>query len=223
MADDVSSLLRFGVFEADLRTAELRRQGVRVRLQSQPFLVLKTLLARPGELVTREELRQAVWPEALFVDFELGLNRAMSRLRRAIGDSASNPRFVETLPQRGYRFIAPVAGQGPGDRSPSLSCYLAWSGRESILVEGPNVIGRAEDANIQIDADTVSRHQARIVVAGKSATLEDLGSKNGTFLKGRRIEDVEPLRTDVEILFGTFPVFFRLVSPNRTTRTAKRS
>src|SRR6202008_4821046 len=101
-------VVRFGVFEVDLCTAELRKQGVRIRLPGQPFQVLETLLLRPGELVTREELKQRLWPSDSFGDFEHGLNAAVNRVREALGDSADNPRFVETLPRRGYRFIAPV-------------------------------------------------------------------------------------------------------------------
>ncbi len=99
--------VRFGVFEVDLQAGELRKQGMKVRLQEKPFQILALLLERPGELVTREEVRQRLWPE-VFVDFENNLNTAATRLRQALGDSAENPRFVETVPRRGYRFIAPV-------------------------------------------------------------------------------------------------------------------
>jgi cholera toxin transcriptional activator len=102
------ALLRFGVFEADLRSGELRKQGARLKLQGQPFQVLVILLQRPGEVVTREELRQALWPQDTFVDFDHSLNTAINKLRSVLGDSGTNPRFVETLARRGYRFIAPV-------------------------------------------------------------------------------------------------------------------
>ena len=108
-ARGVPGRLRFGIFEADLRTGELRKRGVRVRLQEQPFHVLAVLLARPGELVTRDELRGGLWSVDTFVDFEHGLNKAINKIREALGDSAESPRFVETVPRRGYRFIADVA------------------------------------------------------------------------------------------------------------------
>ena len=101
-------VLRFGVFEVDLRTAELRKYGVRIRLEEQPFQILSLLLESPGELVTREELRQRLWSADIFVDFDHALNKAISKLRLALGDSAENPRFIETLPRRGYRFITAV-------------------------------------------------------------------------------------------------------------------
>ncbi len=99
---------RFGAFQVDTKSGELRRSGIRVRLQDQPFQVLVAMLERPGELVSREELHKRLWPTDTFVDFENSLNSAVNRLRDALGDAADNPQYVETLPRRGYRFIAPV-------------------------------------------------------------------------------------------------------------------
>src|ERR1700748_284599 len=99
---------RFGVFEADATTAELRRKGVRIKLHSQPFQVLVMLLERPGELLTREEISKELWPDGTFVDYEHGVNSAVNRVREALGDKANSPRFVETLARKGYRFVAPV-------------------------------------------------------------------------------------------------------------------
>jgi len=100
--------LSFGPFEADLRSGELRKQGIRVRLQAQPFQMLVMLLERPGELVTREEICQKLWPADTFVDFDRSLGTAVNKIREVLNDSAAEPRFIETLPRRGYRFIAPV-------------------------------------------------------------------------------------------------------------------
>ncbi len=102
--------LNFGPFEADVPAGELRRNGVRVRLSGQPLQILLILLAHPGEVVTREQLREEIWAETTFVDFEHGLNAAMNKLRRALGDAAEKPHYIETLPRKGYRFIAPIAG-----------------------------------------------------------------------------------------------------------------
>jgi TolB-like protein/DNA-binding winged helix-turn-helix (wHTH) protein len=101
-------IVRFGSFEADLHTRELRKHGLKLKIQEQPFQVLAMLLARPGELVTREEIRSRLWPQDTFIDFDHGLNAAVRRLRDALNDDAETPRFVETLHRRGYRFIAPV-------------------------------------------------------------------------------------------------------------------
>src|SRR3954469_4555741 len=108
-APGVPVRLRFRIFEVDLRTGELRKRGVRIRLQEQPFQVLAVLLTRPGELVFRDELRGRLWTADTFVDFEHGLNKTINKIREALGDSAESPRFVETVPRRGYRFIADVA------------------------------------------------------------------------------------------------------------------
>lgn len=103
--------VRFGLFEADLHAGELRRNGVRVRLQHLPFRALTLLLTRPGEVITRQEFRQALWPPDIFVDFEQGISSAVMRLRDALGDSADNPIFIETIERRGYRWIGPVLTQ----------------------------------------------------------------------------------------------------------------
>lgn len=106
----VARILHFGVFEVDLKACELRKHGLRLKLPEQPFQVLVVLLEKPGEIITREELRNSLWPGDTFVDFDHGLNNAVMRLREVLGDASENPRFVETIPRRGYRFIAPVAG-----------------------------------------------------------------------------------------------------------------
>src|SRR4051812_13205177 len=110
--------VRFGVFEVDLDRAELRKQGLRVRLQEQPFQVLAALLSIPGEVVTREDLIHRLWPDGTVVDFDRGLNAAVTRLRQALSDSAESPRYVETVARRGYRFVGPVAdGAGTPERA----------------------------------------------------------------------------------------------------------
>src|SRR5437868_13665932 len=109
MAEAVASprLVQFGIFELDLQTGELRRAGQKLKFSGQPFHVLAILLERPGEVVTREELQKRLWPDT-FVDVDHNLNTAINKIREVLGDSAENPSYVETLPRRGYRFIAPV-------------------------------------------------------------------------------------------------------------------
>src|SRR5579862_895764 len=114
-------LIRFGVFELDLRSGELQKQGRKVRIEGQPVQVLICLLESPGELVTREELHRKLWPADTFVNFETGLNAAVKRLRQALNDSADNPRFVETLPRRGYRFLAPIQAVDAGGDLPVVN------------------------------------------------------------------------------------------------------
>jgi len=112
LQDPASEILHFGTFEADLRAGELSKHGKRVKLQDQPFQVLVLLLKRPGDVVTREELRLQIWSEDTFVDFDNSLNAAVNKLREALGDSAENPRFIETLPRRGFRFLGSVTSDG---------------------------------------------------------------------------------------------------------------
>lgn len=118
--DNGTRPVQFGIFEVDLRAGELRRNGARVKLQEQPFQILSILLERPGQVVTREELQRQLWPADTFVDFDHSLNAAIRRLRDALGDSAENPRYVETVARRGYRFLIPVNGSGaPVDTQPT--------------------------------------------------------------------------------------------------------
>src|SRR6202051_3342709 len=104
-----TSVVRFGTYEVSLQSGEVRKAGLRIRVQQQPLKLLEILLERPGEVVTREELRSRVWPSETFGYFDQALNIAIGKLRGALGDSAENPRFIETLPKRGYRFIADVS------------------------------------------------------------------------------------------------------------------
>ncbi|HET9409886.1 MAG TPA: tetratricopeptide repeat protein [Candidatus Sulfotelmatobacter sp.] len=141
VAEPHSGRVRFGAFEADLHAGELRKHGIRIRLQQQPFLVLAEMLEHPGELVTRENLQKKLWPENTFVDFDHGLNKAVSKIRDALGDSAEGPRFVETVARRGYRFLAevkPVEGavsSNAGNASRKwFQPFLNWKGLVGVLV-----------------------------------------------------------------------------------------
>ena len=128
-------LVRFGTFEVDLPAGELRKSGVKLRLTGQPFQVLTILLERPGEVVTREELQKRLWPDT-FVDVDHNLNTAINKIREVLGDSAESPRFVETLPRRGYRFVAPVEGthttEVPGGSGVRQESRMVWIRRTSI-------------------------------------------------------------------------------------------
>jgi len=126
------ALIRFGVFELDTESGELRKQGLKVRLQVQPFQILQVLLEHPGRIVTREELQRRVWPSDTFVDFDSGLYNAIKKLREVLGDSADSPRFIETLSRRGYRFIAAVEGNGHAATAaaPSIEAAKPVAGRK---------------------------------------------------------------------------------------------
>src|SRR5579864_3599985 len=121
-SSQIPQMLRFGVYELDVRSGELRKDGRKLRLQGQPLQVLAVLLKRPGELVTREELRAEIWPADTFVDFDHSLHNAIARIRDTLGDSSDAPRYIETLPRRGYRFIARV--DAPHEQS-SISPHVS--------------------------------------------------------------------------------------------------
>src|SRR5437660_9534434 len=155
---------KFDEFEADVRAAELRRKGTRLKLQLQPFQVLIALLERPKEVVTREELRQRLWPEDTFVDFDHGLNTAMVKLRDVLGDSASNPKFIETIAKRGYRFLG--TAEVVSDQPPAVSTTVPAITTPS----QPLSAGLAlQPANAPSEADSglprVSRNSARVLFA----------------------------------------------------------
>jgi eukaryotic-like serine/threonine-protein kinase len=136
-SSQASQQVRFGEFQLDLQTAELRNNGHTVTLQDQPFRVLAVLLEHPGRLVTRDELKKRLWPADTFVDFDHGLNKAVNRLREALGDSTENPRFIETLPRKGYRFIAAISG---ADRRTRGNAWVAWKVSVPVVIVGAAVI-----------------------------------------------------------------------------------
>ncbi|MGC2196206.1 MAG: winged helix-turn-helix domain-containing protein [Terriglobales bacterium] len=131
-------VVRFGTFEVDLASGELRKNGTRIRLQEQPFQVLALLLERPGEMVAREDLRSKLWPGDTFVDFDHGLNTAVNKVREALGDTASNPRFVQTVARRGYRFIAPLQTDGKAV-GPPITDATASARRGAVAAEPQSI------------------------------------------------------------------------------------
>jgi hypothetical protein len=191
--------------------------------------VLARLVTRPGELVTREELRRALWPDAVFVDLDHGLNKAVAKIRRVLGDLAGSPRYVVTLERRGYRFIAAVeraAATAPS--APPLArdatathiriVRLNWHDRAFALGPGTHVIGRDADVAIWVDASVVSRRHARIQVGDAEVTIEDLGSHNGTYVNDERCDGVRRLAHGDQIRVG--PASFVVFDPPELDPTA---
>jgi DNA-binding winged helix-turn-helix (wHTH) protein len=158
MSANRSQIRRFGPFELDLDAVEVRQNGLRVRLQPQPFKLLVLLTSRPGSLITREEIRTQLWPEGTFVDFDQSVNFAVKQIRDAFGDSATHPIYVETVPRQGYRFIAPVdagppvAASTPGGPVPSTTVRLQKAMWANI-------------AELRL-AEARQRKQTRLVIAG---------------------------------------------------------
>jgi TolB-like protein/DNA-binding winged helix-turn-helix (wHTH) protein/Flp pilus assembly protein TadD len=159
-------VVRFGSFEADLHTRELRKHGLKLKLQEQPFQVLAMLLARPGQLVTREEIRSRLWPGDTFIDFDHGLNAAVRRLRDALNDDAETPRFVETLPRRGYRFIAPVERLSSDDTVKPETTGVATNSSVATMAFGET--GASLSEKVSPESFEVA-DSTRITTAGKPA------------------------------------------------------
>src|SRR5215831_9887452 len=149
-ATQAPSVRRFGAFEINVQSGELRKNGIRLRLSGQPFEVLSVLVEHPGEVVTREELHSRLWPADTFVDFDHGLNNAVARIREILDDSSETPRYVETVPRRGYRFIAPLTDVTPL-KSPSVA-ELTTSPAEVVpaLASGLRVIRKAASRRLRL-------------------------------------------------------------------------
>jgi DNA-binding winged helix-turn-helix (wHTH) protein len=199
----VSRLVRFGVFEIDLRSGELRKSGVRLNLQQQPLQLLSVLLEQPGDLVTREELRRRLWHDDTFVDFDHGLNAAVKRLRDTLGDSAESPRFIETVARRGYRFIAPASEpdvvEATGAQRGSLLWRIVWAatGMGTAALITVILVGRARPSalpgpllatSIFVDgvALNLTQHGVHFAVAPSGRTVVFTGSHGGQSILYRR-------------------------------------
>ena len=168
-------------------------------------------------VMSKAELQERLWPST-FVE-ETNLAGLVAEIRRALGDSATSPAFVRTVHRFGYRFVADTADATEPPAAPAGSRpTLRVGNRDVVLLEGANVVGRAPDAAIRCEATGVSRHHARIVISEGEATLEDLGSKNGTYLRGKRIASA-PLADGDEIRMGKATLTFRLASPLSPTET----
>jgi DNA-binding winged helix-turn-helix (wHTH) protein len=209
---------RFGSFILDYDTRQLLGGGEEIHLSPKAFELLTILLANRPRAVSKAELQERLWPST-FVE-ETNLAGLVAEIRRAIGDSATKPQYVRTVYRFGYRFVGDVVeavGAARPERS-DLRLFLVLDNHPTALLEGINVIGRAPDAAIQCDAVGVSRHHARIIVSNGEATLEDLGSKNGTFHQQKRITSAR-LSDGDEIRIGTVTFTFRIEAAQKPTET----
>ncbi|HET7618655.1 MAG TPA: FHA domain-containing protein, partial [Vicinamibacterales bacterium] len=208
-----------GDFTLDPEARQLLSGGAEIHLTPKGFDLLVLLLANRARAVSKEELQQHLWPST-FVE-EANIATLIAEIRRALRDSASNPRFVRTIYGFGYRFVGEPIGDVDARRSEArrVTLWLVVERRHMPLLEGANVIGRGEDAAIHVDSPGVSRHHARILVAGGEATLEDLGSKNGTSVNGTRMTAPHRLRDGDEIRLGAIVLTFLIRSPASPTDT----
>ena len=205
--------VRFGNCTFDREARTLTCAGKRVELAPKAFELLDALIQARPKALSHAELRDRLWPSTHVAYTSLA--RVVSELRKAIGD-ARDPKLIRTVHRFGYAFVA-AAGDAP---SGAASVFLLVRGSEEIpLSEGENFLGRGPECRVRVDSDRVSRRHARIVVEATSATLEDLGSKNGTYLDGRRITGTVTLRPGNLVGVGPAAWFLRSASSQRTTRT----
>ena len=209
---------RFGRFELDYDTRQLLGEGDEIHLSPKAFELLWVLLSSRPRAVSKTELQERLWPST-FVE-ETNLAGLVAEIRRALDDSVGQPTFIRTIYRFGYRFVGEVVERNV-TKSPApfgpRPCVV-YENRHIVLMEGVNVIGRAPDATIQCDVTGVSRHHARILVSKGEATLEDLASKNGTYLQDRRITSARLSEGD-EIRLGKACLTFRIGPPAGATET----
>lgn len=212
--------VRFGECVFDAESRQLFRGQQEVHLSPKAFELLRTLVERRPRAMSKNELHERVWPATFVSDDSLA--RLITEIRAAIGDEARDPRLVRTVHGFGYAFAdVPVEGRAVARPRPASgrSYWLLWEGREVSLAEGENLIGRDPEATVRLDSPRISRQHARILIEGVDATLEDLGSKNGTFLRSRRIEAPARLEHGDEIRMGSFVLTFRVSSASAPTET----
>jgi DNA-binding winged helix-turn-helix (wHTH) protein len=217
--------VRFANCTLDTDARELLRGDEPVRLTGKAFRLLELLVESRPKALSKDALQNEVWPD-VFVT-ESNVASLITELRQALGDDARHPRLIRTVYGFGYAFCGETTESEPSARSSrrsGVSSYrLLWGGNEIVLAEGENILGRGPESVRWIDRDTVSRRHARIVVAGEKATLEDLGSKNGTYLRGRTVERAMPLADGDEIKLGSVPLKVKLLAePGSTATSTKR-
>lgn len=210
--------LRFGECEVDFEARRLTRNGEAVHLAPKAFRLLELMVERRPRVVSKSEIHDALWPDT-FVS-ESSVARLAAELRAALGDRSKPPRLLRTVHGLGYAFVGVVEGQGAPPRPASALCRLVRGDTEVNLSSGVHLIGRGDDVAVRIDSAKVSRQHARVVVTDRTASVEDLGSKNGTFVRGRRITGAVELTDGDEICVGPVLLVFRLSSAGGSTETA---
>jgi len=216
-------IVRFGGFTVDFGGRQLLRGAEEVHVGPKAFELLEALLAKRPRALSKAELQNQLWPRT-FVS-ESSLTSVVTELRAALGDEARQPRFVRTVYRFGYAFCGEateVADAAPAATPRASRLRLFLEDREIALRAGENVLGRLDEGVAWLESPTVSRRHARIVVSGGQATLEDLGSKNGTFLRGKRLTSPAVLSDGDEILLGRVPMTFRVLPPVSTRTEAGR-
>jgi hypothetical protein len=210
--------VHFGDFTFDSRSRQLARGGREVHLSLKAFELLKVLLERRPEAISKADLHAHLWPDS-FVS-EANLPSLIAEIRSATGDAAHEPRFVRTVHGFGYAFCGHAGdGAGPDATRPRAAFGLIWEGRRIPLGEGDNIVGRDDDVAVSFDSPTLSRRHCCIRVDGSNVTVEDLGSKNGTYVRDTRIGSAAALADGDQIRVGSFLLTLRAVRRDVSTQT----
>ena len=211
---------RFGRFSVNRETRQLLADEGEVHLSPKAFALLLMLIEHRARALSKAELHDQLWPST-FIG-ETNLATLVAEVRRALGDSAHESEYVRTVHRFGYRFVAGVVDVGaPQGAAPGARMYVRTADQQFALLQGSTVIGRGADAAIRIDSGGVSRHHACIIVVGDEASVEDLGSKNGTFVRGQRIAGRSLLTDGDEIRIGPVLVTFRVAPATQPTETMR--
>jgi len=212
---------RFDRFALDADTRRLLCEDQEVHLSPKALHLLLILVENRHRAVSRADLQKQLWPTTFVLDTNLA--SLVKEIRRALEDTAETPRFVRTVHRFGYWFIGDVLDRPAGLRAaPAVKYWLIWASRQIAIDAGEHVLGRAPDASVWIDAPGVSRHHARIVLAGQDATVEDLGSKNGTFLGEEAVTSPRRLSDGDQIRLGPVVITFRIPPDVGPTDTVPR-
>jgi DNA-binding winged helix-turn-helix (wHTH) protein len=212
--------LRFGDCVFDASTRQIQRHGHDLPLPPKAFQLLQLLIRDRPRAISKQQLQDALWPDTFVA--EANLANLVADLRAALGDHAKKPHIIRTVQRFGYAFQAHAEPEGEAQPGGSAWVFrLIWDDREIALQEGANILGRDDGVAAWIDVYSVSRQHARLMVSGEKATLEDLNSKNGTFVAGTRISGPVPLADGTEIRIGTAELVFRCFRRGVSTGTAR--
>jgi DNA-binding winged helix-turn-helix (wHTH) protein len=217
----VAGSFRFGDFELDVAAFTLRREGIPVRLEKIPMEVLVLLVEHAGTLVARDSIHAAVWGADVFLDRDAAINTAMRKIRRALGEDVGRPRLVETVVGKGYRFVGQIVRETVDPRR-QVAVYRLTRGTDAFaLQDGDNLIGRDPNVRVFLDHPSVSRRHARLSITGARVVLEDLNSRNGTWMDGRVI--TSPTEVHDGAIIGVGPITLTFVSLSGVASTRPMS
>jgi DNA-binding winged helix-turn-helix (wHTH) protein len=215
-------IYRFEPFVLDSGTRRLLREGQEVHLSPKAFDLLLLLVENRAQAMSKATLHERLWP-ATYVT-ETNLAGLVAELRRALDDSPESPRYIRTMHRFGYWFTGDVeqdSGRDTLSTTAAIRYWLVWETRQIPLAEGDNIVGRAQDAEVWIDAPGVSRHHARVRLEGGRVTIEDLGSKNGTYLRGKRVTEPSSVADGDQIQIGPVVITFRVPPSPGSTDTVR--